>query len=760
MILLSIYSISCYPLSRISRQTPNPAPVAPGNDTDEESVLSDDGTIFYDDTEADALTPRLAARGTMAVEYLPNEMSRERAKRVLKRALEIVEKRRPSSQPCRLESVDQDAKNVLKFLTGDPGIGSTDESSRSQPTSQESGNAEFCPADLHIDNTQRRISYDTMQNIVRLADQGQTEKSIKGKYKWYTRKYLPSFRKQLTVGGDPALVRFRKIDEMVDKRVDKAMDAGAPIHDYILRRWALEAADEIGDENFVASDSWILKFKKRHQVLSKAVTHYVGDAEIAKAAIKDQEIQRFLDTYSHVRQLFPHHLIVNMDQSGLNYEIANKRTLVKKGGRDVKLRVSSKSATTHSYTVQAMVGRDGTLAGKLFICFREPSGRFGTRIEPRIRRLEEDYGNIVISASKSGKCTVPHLRDWTRRVLVPEQQRRLHMAEDDDGSPVRINPDDMAAGPSWASDPTAELTEEQRNILRVRNSSSSYVARPDLMLITDSWTAHANADLVRDIEQHNIFQLTIPDGATGKLQPLDVNFFRQYKKFVKVIFEAAIEKESVKDITKRWGIIDMHSVIWNQLSAPVYRDMILWGWRNIDPEFSVDELERGAPPPRVFDVQFGLKRSHYCEVEGCSNKAILKCAHCGKKLCLEHFLKRVCFHTPSTNSTEQSSLYRRHEHDDDEDDDSDTGAGAAAAAVATGVAVGAGTGIAGASSAAGVAGTVGTSALSGSSSSSSSVNAEEIPLLDVRAIAHPEKVIVIQPELSMKDLIRSSKTDK
>ena len=45
-------------------------------------------------------------------------------------------------------------------------------------------------------------------------------------------------------------------------------------------------------------------------------------------------------------------------------------------------------------------------------------------------------------------------------------------------------------------------------------------------------------------------------------------------------------------------------------------------------------------------------------VANCTKHAFIRCAHCGKLLCLEHFLDRVCFHEPSdrTDSPGSSSM--------------------------------------------------------------------------------------------------------
>lgn len=54
----------------------------------------------------------------------------------------------------------------------------------------------------------------------------------------------------------------------------------------------------------------------------------------------------------------------------------------------------------------------------------------------------------------------------------------------------------------------------------------------------------------------------------------------------------------------------------------------------------------------------------------CNHPAFIRCAHCGRVLCLEHFLERTCFHSPSERGIapyySNSSTVDELEHDDDD----------------------------------------------------------------------------------------------
>lgn len=205
------------------------------------------------------------------------------------------------------------------------------------------------------------------------------------------------------------------------------------------------------------------------------------------------------------------------------------------------------------------------------------------------------------------------------------------------------------------------------------------------------------------------------------------------------------------EITSRLGVINMPGLIWDQFHSSKYRDMLLYAWRHTDPEFMIDELENGAPPATVTDIQFDLGRRSDCQVRNCNHRAFIRCSHCGKLLCLQHFLNRTCLHRIETRGEAPVSSTTP----SPPDSDSDGSSGAALIGIATGISGGAaGTAVAGAA----VAGATGVSSgVAGPSSSKSHSGAAEEhemrPLIDAE-VSHLEGVIVQEPPASLDDLIR------
>lgn len=145
--------------------------------------------------------------------------------------------------------------------------------------------------------------------------------------------------------------------------------------------------------------------------------------------------------------------------------------------------------------------------------------------------------------------------------------------------------------------------------------------------------------------------MIILERTTSEVQPLDVGFNRQYKIFVTRIVNQAHLDNMIKDVTSRDGIINMHSIIWNQFSASGYREMLAWCWHKTDPNFEPNEVSGGSPL-MVRANQFAFTETA-CSVESCQHEPFIRCAICGKVLCLRHFLERLCFHDTQVEKSSQ-----------------------------------------------------------------------------------------------------------
>lgn len=131
------------------------------------------------------------------------------------------------------------------------------------------------------------------------------------------------------------------------------------------------------------------------------------------------------------------------------------------------------------------------------------------------------------------------------------------------------------------------------------------------------------------------------------LQPLDVGFFRQLKIFIRRITEEAIVQHRIEELTSREAIINLMSMIYNQLQAPAYRDLWRYAWRKTDALFSIDELTN-HPPANVQSIQFSFDPAAKCKVDGCTENVVIQSAYNRDHFCLTHFLQRKAF-VPADN---------------------------------------------------------------------------------------------------------------
>ena len=89
----------------------------------------------------------------------------------------------------------------------------------------------------------------------------------------------------------------------------------------------------------------------------------------------------------------------------------------------------------------------------------------------------------------------------------------------------------------------------------------------------------------------------------------------------------------------RFFIMKLHSVIYNQLSAEAYRQMLRYAWQNAGYDI-------GEPVDNfigVNDVAFSIDIIE-CAVMTCDHFAFLHCAFCSHSYCFEHFIESPHLH--------------------------------------------------------------------------------------------------------------------
>jgi len=478
-------------------------------------------------------------------------------------------------------------ENILFNDDGSDEDDSDEESEESPEEESASSNYEQSPAKKGRVPIHEEYDIKTVENIVD-----------------YNTKYGPkaTFKRYKSLKGDHSkLIRLTQFREKGGSKESKILEVKGimyqkflekrekleSVHDIDLNKWALEAAKALSLPGFVGGKTFVTNFKKSYGITSRKITKFVTKVTLEDDSKTQKKAFEFTEEINQLKtsQGIEHGRVWNTDQSGFNYEMTSARTLSVRGERDTQGLVQSMNAMTHSYTLQVLISNDGRLAPKLFLCLQEQGGHFGPTVS---RQLEQNKpSNVVLASSTSGKMSKVTLRTWISKCLSP-----------------------IITAPS--------------------------------LLLQDSWGAQKDETLFQECLSNPTFLTikTIPPKATKYIQPLDVYFFRQYKILARKLTDPLRGSEKLRD---RVIIMRMHSFIYNQLSADIFRPMLLFAWQRSG--YSVPERVERFENVLSINFSIGLEDCNgMIDSRPCQTSAILKCAHCSIFLCARHCLDPLHYH--------------------------------------------------------------------------------------------------------------------
>ena len=172
------------------------------------------------------------------------------------------------------------------------------------------------------------------------------------------------------------------------------------------------------------------------------------------------------------------------------------------------------------------------------------------------------------------------------------------------------------------------------------------VLQPELkgasLLLLDSWsdqTYTGLSDRASGSRELNLHTKIMPPKTTKYYQPLEVYFFLQYKLFARRI-EENIRHDEGKTVKlhDRIFTFKLHSLIYNQLSAPQYKPMLRYAWK------ASGYVSKDMPLPirNVLDINFvGLD---ICSIPECDCSSAIICSWCEIQLRLQHCLLTPHYH--------------------------------------------------------------------------------------------------------------------
>ena len=219
--------------------------------------------------------------------------------------------------------------------------------------------------------------------------------------------------------------------------------------------------------NFKASNSWLERFKKRHNLVYRCKSNSCvlpKEKIIEKTRILDERICMALEDKGGANL----NGIANMDQTNIQFGKTFDSSLDFKGRKDILIKKSKFEKIT--CTIVLCCTTDGTLLNPLIV-FKEQIGRIGPTVSKKITVPD----NIIVTGSKSG---------WTRNVEIKYWFDTV-----------------------WAK--------------------SKY--KDDHLLLMDSYPCHTSKETTNYISQKQHIVGYLPSNCTNLFQPLDVTVNKVFK---------------------------------------------------------------------------------------------------------------------------------------------------------------------------------------------------------------------------------------
>ncbi|XP_059478188.1 uncharacterized protein LOC132203811 [Neocloeon triangulifer] len=354
-----------------------------------------------------------------------------------------------------------------------------------------------------------------------------------------------------------------------------------------LRQWAIESATlkhGLSTKDFCASPTWLENFKRRFKVGGRKINKYVTRKSVRE---KDDILKSATDFVENEKGeviRVGRACFGNLDHVGINREMHSARTLAIIGERTIEKCIQSSNSMTHSWTLVPACDASGRLWEPAYLILKEDGGKFGVRVQETVLRPE----NLFVTCSSSGKMLGSQVEELFTNCIFPNVK----------GKTARFLID------HWCG-----------------------------------WKKKVNelCKIAKEKFGLNVTIGLIPEGTTGKIQPLDVNVNGPFKKLLRTIEDEILMHSIPFPIQTRNNGIKLISFTYHQLCSPRFESMITYAF--FKPGYI---SERG--PKYLTPVQycFALSTKTTCEIPLCQSKKFIVCAWCTSNLCFQHSIE--CLH--------------------------------------------------------------------------------------------------------------------
>ena len=353
------------------------------------------------------------------------------------------------------------------------------------------------------------------------------------------------------------------------------------IKDRHLRQWGLQIKSEVAPHiEFKASHGWCQVFKKRNGIVSRKTTKFVTKVYSSDQHDLNKESKDFVTqvrTIAIVRKLLPSQ-VLNADQSKVEKEMHSGRTHRFQGEKTVLSLVQSESALTHSYTIMPVIDAAGNL-----------------------------YSPMYMKLKETGDGSFPPTVD----VFQPKNVAVFS------GTSSMMNKEDM--------------------VTFFKSCYFKSNVDKESLLVVDQWPSWKDKKTIATTVPRG-FKLdveNIPAKCTPIAQPLDSFFFRQWKLFIRYIYDFVIGGDYVK-LFQRNNLIKLQSLVHHQFSAPIFREYRKYSWYKTGYLITRPE-EFETPIQYCIDGQLSDECQMSTMDDECDGVPFIRCAHCTKSMCFNHF---------------------------------------------------------------------------------------------------------------------------
>lgn len=151
-------------------------------------------------------------------------------------------------------------------------------------------------------------------------------KKLKNMSKIPSKRALLKWATQVDNGKSRGKASMMKLAEMTMDRFNIARQSLRPVHYTDLRYWAIQSARSLGIDNFKASNSWLVNFRRGNRIRQRRVARFISSKELASEDHIQASALLFKTQLAAQVPIFDAKYVINTDQTGCEFRIMRNKT--------------------------------------------------------------------------------------------------------------------------------------------------------------------------------------------------------------------------------------------------------------------------------------------------------------------------------------------------------------------------------------------------------------------------------------------------